>query len=175
MNSTSRDNICFLFAGFCLLLGPVYYTRAQTIEDIAKIRSEVATINKGVSKYQKTKKDVEAISLEGTEATYYRSAGDLRKITAKIYGESYNATGEFYYREGELIFAFLKQNKYDTQIGSARAPKVVRVEERRFYFARGQPIKLLVGKRELRPGEERHTELVDEIVSISTKLKDYRE
>ena len=91
-----------------------------------KIRAEVAAINKGAAKYTKTTKDVEDISLEGTEATYFSSAGNLRKITAKMYGETYNATGEFYYRDGELIFAFLKHNQYDTQIGLDKPPKVVR-------------------------------------------------
>lgn len=145
---------------------------AQAENDVVKIRAEVAAINKGAAKYKKTTKSVEGISLEGTEATYHRSAGNLRKITAKMYGETYNATGEFYYRDGRLIFAFLKHNQYDTQIGLDKPPKVVRVEEQRFYFADGDLIRLLVGKKEIKSGDERYTELKDEIIGISDKLKD---
>ncbi len=143
----------------------------QTEKEIVKIRAEVAAINKGVSKYAKTTKNVEDVSLEGTEATYYRSAKILKKMTAKIYGETYNQTGEFYYQNGELIFAFVKRNQYDTQIGLDTSPKVVSSEERRFYFVRGELIRLLVGKKELKFGEK-YSELKDELIAVSSKLKD---
>ena len=166
-----NNSICLLFSGIFLTFIAANSASAQTEKDIVKIRAEVAAINKGAPKSKKTTKDVEDISLEGTQATYYRSAGDLRKIMAKMYGETYNATGEFYYRGGELIFAFLKRNHYDTQIGLAKPPKVTRSEEQRFYFANGELIRLLVGKKELTSADERHSELRDEIISISGKLK----
>ncbi|MCY7375598.1 MAG: hypothetical protein LH472_06460, partial [Pyrinomonadaceae bacterium] len=140
--------------------------------EIVKIRAEVAAINKGAAKFTKTTKNVEDIALEGTEATYYHSAGNLKKITAKMFGETYNATGEFYYADGELIFAFIKRNQYDTQIGVNPPPKVVRAEEQRFYFAGGELIRLLVGKKELKSADERYAELKNGIVDISSKLKD---
>jgi len=71
-----------------------------------------------------------------------------------------------------LIFAYLKRSHYDTQIGADKPPKVVRAEEQRFYFADGNLIRLLVGKKELKSGDERYSELNDEIVSISSKLRD---
>ena len=89
-----------------------------------------------------------------------------------MYGETYNATGEFYYADGELIFAHLKRNQYDTQIGTGKTPKVASTQEQRFYFADGDLIRLLVGKKELKSGDERYSELKDEIISISSKLKD---
>lgn len=144
---------------------------AQTEKRIAAIRAEVAAINKGAAKYTKTTKSVENISLEGTEATYYHLAKNLRKITAEMFGETYKATGEFYYADGELIFAFRKHNQYDTQIGMDKPPKVVRSEEQRFYFANGKLIRLLVGKKELKLSDERYAELKDDIVDNSSKLK----
>lgn len=164
--------ICFLLPVIVLAFILADFAYAQTENNIAKIRAEVAAINKGAAKYRKTTKNVEGISLEGTEATYYRSAGNLKKITAKMYGETYNATGEFYYQDGRLIFAFLKHNQYDTQIGLDKPPKVVRVEEQRFYFADGGLIRLLVGKKEIESGDERYAQLIDEIIGISDKLKD---
>ena len=96
----------------------------------------------------------------------------MRKITAEIYAETYRATGEFYYTDGELIFAYLKHNQYDTQIGASKSPKVVRTEEQRYYFVGGELIRLLVGKKELKSGDEKHSQLKEEIMNLSNKLKD---
>jgi len=164
-------NICFLLSGIFLTLVAANSVFAQTEKEIVKIRADVAAINKGAAKYAKKTKDVEDISLEGTEATYFSAGGNLKKITSKMYGETYNATGEFYYRDGQLIFAFLKHNRYDTQIGMDKPPKVVSVEEQRYYFADGDLIRLLVGKKELKSGGERYDELKDSIIDISSKLK----
>ena len=167
-----KNTIKFSFVLVFLQIALTGAAYAQTEKEIAKIRAQVAAINNGAAKYTKTTKSVEDISLEGTEATYYHSAKVLRKITAKMYGETYNATGEFYYAGGELIFAFVKRNEYDTQIGTDKPPKVVRVQERRFYFAGGDLIRLLVGKKELKDGDDNYSELKDEIISVSGKLKD---
>ena len=144
---------------------------AQTEKQIAAIRAEVAAIERGAPKYEKNTKSIEDISLEGTEAVYFTSGEGLRKITAKMYGETYNATGEFYYKNGQLIFAFLKHNQYDTQIGLDKPPKVVRAEEQRFYFADGDLIRILVGKKEIKSGGERYDELKTSVLDISGKLK----
>lgn len=87
---------------------------AQTEKRIATIRAEVAAIEKGAANYTRKTNNVEDISLEGTEAIYFTEKTSLKKITSKMYGETFNATGEFYYRDGQLIFAFLKHNKYDS-------------------------------------------------------------
>ena len=145
---------------------------AQTEKEILSIRSQVTTINKNLKKYTKKTKDVDDISLEGTEATYYSSGKGLMKISAKMYGETYNAAGEFYYQGEELIFAYLKFNKYDTQIGLEKPVKVVKVEEKRFYFAGGDLIRLLVGKKQIKSTDEIFTESKDEIIGIAGKLKE---
>ena len=159
--------LTFFFLQFVL----TGFANAQTEKEIVKIRAEVAADNKGSAKYKKTTKNVEEISLEGAEATYFSAGGNLKKITSKMYGETYNATGEFYYRAGQLVFAFLKHNKYDTQIGMDKPPKVVSVEEQRFYFADGDLIRLLIGKKELKSGEK-YSQLKEEIVDVAGKLKD---
>jgi len=168
---TGKD-IRLLLSVVLLMLIAASSAFAQNEKEIVKIRAEVAAINKGAAKYQKKTKDVEDISLEGAEATYFSAGKSLKKITTKMFGETYNATGEFYYRDGQLIFAFLKHNRYDTQIGLDKPPKVVSVEEQRFYFAGGELIRLLVGKKELKSNAERYAELKDSIVDISGKLKD---
>lgn len=146
---------------------------AQTEKQITAIRTKVAAINKGAKNYTKRTKSVEDISLEGTEATFYSSRLSLKKVTAKMYGETYNATGEFYYDKGKLIFAFIKHNQYDTQIGMEKAPKVVKIEERRYYFDEdGNLIRLLLGKKELSANDEKYEELKQSAVDIGGKFLD---
>ena len=168
-----NNSICLLLSAIVLTFVLTDSASAQTEKEIVKIRVEVTAINKGAAKYAKTTKDVEDISLEGTKATYYSSAGNLKKITAKMYGETYNATAEFYYTDGTLIFAYLKHNQYDTQIGTGKTPKVASTEEQRFYFAKGELIRLLIGKKELKSGDEKYLRLKDEIIGLSGKLKDF--
>lgn len=173
----ANKNNCFRFFGILLALVFTNSASAQTYESfvnkrVSEIRVEVNAINKDAAKYAKKTKDVEDISLEGAEATYYFSGKDLKKITLQMYGETYNAMGEFYFKNGELLFAFVKRNEYDTQIGMDPPPKVVRVEEQRFYFrGDGELIRLLVGQKELKRGDENYSELEKEIKNISNKLK----
>ena len=88
-----------------------------------------------------------------------------------MFGESYNAAGDFYYQGEELIFAYLKFNRYDTQIGLDKPVKVVSIEEKRLYFAGGDLIKLLIGKKQIKSTDEIFTESKKEIIEISGKLK----
>lgn len=162
----------FYFASFAILIFFVNSNVfAQTEKEIAQIRAEVNLINKSAAKYKKEKRNVEDISLEGTEATYFVSGKGLKKISAKLYGETYNATVEVYYSGEEMIFAFMKENRYDSQIGMKPPPKVVKSEERRFYFSGGNLVRLLVGKKELKPSEENYNEYKQQVDEIAGKLK----
>ena len=96
----------FLLTFLTLIFGSAVF--AQIDQDIKAIRAEVATINKSAAKYTKKTRNVDGISLEGTEATYYVSGKGLKKISAKMYGETYNATVEIYYSGEEMIFAFMR-------------------------------------------------------------------
>lgn len=163
-----KIKLLMLTAALLLVFPSVF---AQSREEIRSIAKQVNTINRNLKKYTKKKKDVDDVSLEGTAATYYISGRGLMKISARMYGETYNAVGEFYYQGEEMIFAFLKINKYDTQIGLEKPVKVVKVEEKRFYFSGGKLIKLLIGKKRIQAGEEGFDESEDEIVGIEQKLK----
>jgi hypothetical protein len=145
---------------------------AQTERQIKAIRNEVNLINKNAKSYTKTVGNVDGISLEGTEATYFVSGRGLKKITAKMYGETYNATAELYYSGEELIFAYQKMNRYDTQIGMTPPPKVVSVKEERFYFAGGQLIKLLVGKINVKKDSKQWENSLDGITDLDKKLRE---
>ncbi len=160
--------VCPLLLLTFILAGSAF---AQTAKMVVEIRAEVASINKGTAKYKKTKKDVEGISLEGTEATFYRSGENLRKITAKMFGESVYADGEFYYRDGHLIFALLKRTMYSDALGSSRKRRVTSVEEQRYYFENDNLIRLLIGTKELNSKNQRYTQLNNELISTANQLR----
>jgi hypothetical protein len=155
---------CALLLLTFILAGSAF---AQTVKQVAGI----AAINQGAAKYKKTKKDVEDISLEGAEATYYKSGKSLKKITAKMFGESVYADGEFYYRDGHLIFAVLKRTHYNVPLGTGKNRKVTSVEEQRYYFADDNLIRLLIGKKALKSDDERYELLKDDLISTAEKLR----
>jgi hypothetical protein len=146
-------------------------TFAQTAKQVTAIRKDVELINKNAKSYTKTTKDVEGISLEGTEATYFTSGKGLKKITAKSYGETYNATTELYYSGEQLIFVYRKFNRYDTQIGLAKPPKVTSVKESRFYFTNGKLIKFLDGKKDVKNTTKYWLDSESEMLQLAEKLK----
>jgi hypothetical protein len=159
--------IGLLMSGFSI---PAPQTPGQTDTEIVEIRAEVARINKELPRCKKTIVQVENISLEGTEATYYRLDGSLRKVTLEIFGETYRAAGEFYYADGGLRFAYIKEDRYDSPINLKKSPKIVRTEEQRAYFKDADIVRLLVGTRKLSPTDEKYMQLQREIMDISRKL-----
>lgn len=142
----------------CLTVIAATAVTAQTDERVTDIRAKVAEINRSALKYKKTKKDVTGISTEGAEATLFYDGKELKKIAAKIYGETFNGTSEYYFSGGELIFNYDRINRYDTQIGLKRPVKVVRVEQYRSYFDAGKMFKLLIGNKTIAPGSEEFAE-----------------
>ena len=111
-------------------------------KDVKLIRSSTLRTSKMLSTYKKTTKFIDDVSLEGTEATFYKSAKNLQKIEAEIAGETYYAKVDYYYAlNGKLMFIYHQFNRYDTQIGMDPPPKVVRKEERRIYIKDGKTIK----------------------------------
>lgn len=145
---------------------------AQSVEkQVAAIRAEVTAINKNAKSYKKTTKDVEGVSLEGTQASYFVSGKGLKKITAKMYGETFQAVGEYYFQGEELIFVYEKMSRYDTQIGLEKPVKIVKVEETRMYFSGGKAIRYLLGKKQIKVGSTEFNEREYSIGETSDTLK----
>ena len=71
---------------------------AQINKSIKQIRREVAAIDVNLKTFKKTTKDINEISNEGAEATFFSADKKLKKITAKIYGETFNGSTELYYK-----------------------------------------------------------------------------
>lgn len=140
----------------------------NTENQIVRIRTEVAAINKNAGKYKKMRKSVEGISLEGTKAVFYSSGGALKKTTAELYGEMFKATAQIYYDGNMPIFIYQKMNKYDKPFNLS--PKVSSTEEIRIYYANEQIIRILVGKKEIKSGDEKFEELKKEFQGFSDEL-----
>jgi hypothetical protein len=138
---------------------------------VAEIRAEVTRTNESLSTYTKRSKMVDGISLEGTSANYYALGDDLKKIAARMYGETYRASVDLYYKDNVLIFAYYRFNRYDTQIGLPKPPKIVRSEEQRLYFSDGNLAKLLIGKIEIKADDERWRESETEIADLARRLR----
>lgn len=143
----------------------------QVEKQIATIRADVNLINKNAPKYDKKVKNLEGVSLEGTEATYFVSGRGLKKIVAKIYGETFRSTAELFYSGEELIFAFHRLERYDTHIAAKPPPKVAKIEEIRLYRTGGNTIRILAGKTQLTPGDIQFTEAEYEIIELADLLK----
>lgn len=145
---------------------------SQSAAEIAAIRSEVAAINKNSAKYRKSTRNVDGISLEGASATYFTSGRGLKKIMAKIFGETFRATAEIYYSGEEMIFAYQRLERYDTQIAMDPPPKVIKIMETRVYFAGGKAIRVIEGKKLLSPSDSEFRAAEEGMQDLSGKLKD---
>jgi len=144
---------------------------AQTDKQIAAIRAEVNLINKNAPKYQKRTKDIDGLSLEGTRATFFTSGKGLKKITAKIYGETFRATTELFYSGEEMIFAFQRLERYDTHVAADPPPKVASIVETRVYFANAAAIRVLRGTKRLLKSDVLFEEAEMEMRELSDMLK----
>jgi hypothetical protein len=135
------------------------------------IRAAVAEINAKLPGFKKETRLVEGLSLEGSEATFFSEGGTLRKISAKLYGETYNATAELYYHGGALSFVYQKVNRYDTQIGMQPPPKVASSEEKRHYFSGGALAALRIGQRDIEASDILWDEAEQEIAALAEMLE----
>jgi len=154
-----------------VILTAANFATAQVEKQIAAIRADVNLINKSAAKYTKQKRDVEGVSLEGTEATYFLSGKGLKKIAAKMYGETFRGTVELYYSGEELIFAFERIEKYNTHIAMTPPPKVVKIEETRLYRTGGKTIRILSGKVQLKADDIKFTEAEYALIELADQLK----
>jgi hypothetical protein len=144
---------------------------AQETGAVPKIRAEVARINAALPHYAKRFKSLSGLSLEGSEVTYYHEGDRLRKISAKLYGETYNAAADLYYEGDALLFAYQKVNRYDTQVGMQPPPKVVNSQEKRLYFSGGALAVLKIGQAGIEEGDVQWNEAEMEITELSDQLR----
>ncbi|HEX6367707.1 MAG TPA: hypothetical protein VF006_02165 [Longimicrobium sp.] len=110
---------------------------------IARIRAEFAQIEREAPGYRQTTHELHEFSLEGGELTGFYRGRELRKLHARLYGETWRGTEEYYFAGGRLIFIHTVQERYDQPFG-----QVQRTIEHRFYFDDGTLIRSI---RTVRP------------------------
>jgi hypothetical protein len=164
-----KKTISVLFTAFAALMLAAS-AAAQTEKQVASIRSQVEEINRSESSYSKTVKDLDNISSAGTEATYYASGDGLKKITAKIRGDSYGATADLYYSGGKLIYAYQKLQRFEAGTEKKPVPKIAKTEESRLYFAEGRMIRYAVKKNQVGRTAAAFAEKENEVADLSDKL-----
>lgn len=160
----------FLFVVTLAVLGQ-FGVFGQTDKGITSIRTEVNLINKNARRYRKVERSVEGISLEGARATYFSSGKGLKKITAKIYGETFRATAELFYSGEQIIFAFQRLERYDTHIAADPPPKVDKVLETRVYYSGGEAIRVIENKTTLTKDATEFRAAAAAMLDLSEKLK----
>jgi len=144
---------------------------AQTQMQLGSIRAEVTAIDKAAGEYNKKTKKIDGVSTEGAEATYYLSGKAVKKIVARVYGETFRATAEFYFSGDDLLFAYQKVSRYNGSIGSDSPPKIARIEEVRLYRSGGRTLRILSGKKALKLGAIEFNEKEYELIEFSDQLK----
>ncbi|HYR08312.1 MAG TPA: hypothetical protein VEQ60_11105 [Longimicrobium sp.] len=111
---------------------------------IARIRTEFAAIEREAPAYRQTRHEVWNFSLEGGELTGFYRGRELRKLYARLFGETWQGTEEYYFSGDDLIFIHTVQERYDEPF-SGRVRWTI---EHRFYFDGGRLIRRI---RTVRP------------------------
>ncbi|WP_420127546.1 hypothetical protein [Longimicrobium sp.] len=104
---------------------------------IARIRAQFAQIEREGPGYRQTTHDVYDFSLEGGVLTGFYHGGELRKLHARLFGETWQGTEEYYFAGGRLIFVHVVHGLYDELLSG----RVQRTIEHRFYFDGGRLIR----------------------------------
>jgi hypothetical protein len=128
-----------LVSGFTTLT--TAHTRTPQADPIETIRQHYASINKNVPLYRRVKKNLSGFSGEGGELVAYFHGPSVMKMVATFLGETGKAIEEYYFWNGQLIFVFSTDHRYDKPLSG----KVVKKTESRLYFKDDKLIRWLDG------------------------------
>ena len=131
----------------------------QTTDPIESIRQHYTNINQNAARYRRVKKTLSGYSAEGGELVAYSHGPTVMKMVATFFGETGRAVEEYYFWNGQLIFVFQTDNRYDKPFG-----KVVRKTENRFYFKDDKLIRWI---------GENGKEVASDSAEYTTKQADY--
>jgi hypothetical protein len=134
---------------------------------IARIRAQFAEIQRDAPRYRQTTHDVHEFSLEGGELAGFYRGRELRKLAARLYGETWRGTEDYYFADGRLIFIHTVHQRYDGLL-SGRVQWTI---EHRFYFDGGRLIRHV---RTVRPAPGRGDDLSMYDPDVATLLRKAR-
>jgi hypothetical protein len=115
---------------------------------ISRIRQRFAAIEREAPTYQRTTHDVFNFSLEGGELTGFFRGNELRKLAARLYGETWRGSEEYYFADGQPVFVYAAYELYHRPFGEGGVRATV---EHRYYFDGGRLIRHI---RTQRPARE---------------------
>ncbi|HVG45672.1 MAG TPA: hypothetical protein VM890_13115, partial [Longimicrobium sp.] len=105
---------------------------------IARVRAGVAAIARETPGYRRTTHDLQGFSLEGGELRGLYRGRELRKLEARLFGETWRGSEEYYFAGGRLVFIHVVHERYAEPMGVGG---VVATIEHRFYFDGGRLIR----------------------------------
>ena len=134
-----------IISAFLFLTGNLLFGQDKDLL-VQDIRSAYSAIRANLDAYDTTMIEIWNESTEGGQATAYYDNGDLKLIEVVWLGETGKHLIEYYFRDGQLIFAFDQDFKYNrpiywdketaTENGDSEVfdPKKTTVKEDRYYF-----------------------------------------
>ena len=146
---------------------PAHGRSSQTEPSFPSIRQRYASINRGIRRYRRVKKELSGYSLEGGELVAYFNGPRIVKITAVYFGESGKAAEEYYYWNEKLFFAFRRDYTYDQSMSG----KIVNTQANRFYFSNDRLIRWIDENGETKPsGAGDYQTKQEELLETSNKF-----
>ena len=117
---------------------------------IDRIRALFAEIEREAPTYRRTKHELEGFSLEGGELVGFFRGSELRKLTARHFGESGEATEEYYFSDGRPVFVYVVDLSYDELMSG----RVAYQTKDRYYFDGGRLIRHVHARHPAGEGDE---------------------
>jgi hypothetical protein len=118
---------------------------------IGRIRAQYAATEREAPGYRQTAHDVWNFSLEGGELRGFYRGSELRKLSARLYGETWRGSEEYYFADGQLIFIHVVTERYRGMFGAGGIQATI---EHRYYFDGGRLIRHVRTQRPSRRGED---------------------
>jgi hypothetical protein len=106
---------------------------------VAQIRARFATIERELPSYRCRTLELDGFSAEGGELRACYARDQLRKMTARFYGESGRAETQFFVWDQHVDFVFEVSERYTAPLSGAVSAR----EEQRYYFVADQLVRWL--------------------------------
>jgi hypothetical protein len=129
----------------CLLVSLVEPLAAQELVSatsgdarvVSAIRGRFGIVERKLPTYDIVAHDLRGFSAEGGTLRGYFDGPQLQKVSAQFLGETGRATEEFYFANGEPVFVYRVDERYDRPLSG----RVVRRVATRYYLSRGETLR----------------------------------
>jgi hypothetical protein len=140
---------------------------------IKQIETEYEKIDRDVKKFRMAQEDVNDRSEEGGILIKYYDGQILRKAVLTLFGETGQSTTEYYFLNGNLIFAKEQIDMYTGPLDASKG-EIESTETNKFYFNREKLIQWIDNDDEKVNSDqypEKENEILEDIKYIINKIK----